>query len=314
MSCFFYAYAILDPRNIPAATAANDKIFENPVGVLGIEVTVPALAKRCLRGNIDPQHLGADPNKAAIEVALDAVLPPDGTTLATIRADLDSVGSMVVLSLRYEGVDMTTSERTARIQMVAESDRFARGGYPGPRPLLSKESPWQDETASAESSRPLATIAVAVADFKIPVEKRVGWMMEWLLAGKEPAGYRDRVEKERTEMIEALERGDIKVRVDGGVVVVESAHRAATSIGYSQAPVVVALNPAFRFQGGEPHRKFTVCQFESGYVDLKKVAADLSEREVGWGGSPTIVGSPQGQGSNLSIEEVVAVVRRYLLK
>lgn len=312
MGCFFYS--ILDPRNIPAATEANDNVFSNPIGVLGIEVTVPVLAERCVRGNIDPQHLGADPNRAAIEEALEALLPPDGTTLATIRADLDSIGTMAVLSLRYEGVDMTTPERAKRIRLVAESDRFARGGYPGPRPLPSKERPWQDETASAESSRPLAAIAAAVADFKYPVGHRVGWMRNWLLTGEEPPEYRGRVEAERTEMIEALERGDIKVRVDGGIAVVESSHRAATSIGYSQAPVVVALNPRFRFQGGEPHHKFTVCQFESGYVDLKKVAADLSEREAGWGGTPTIIGSPQGQGSVLSIEEVVDVVKRHLLK
>lgn len=312
MGCFFYS--VLDPRNIPAAIETNDKVFENPVGVLGIEVTVPALVVRCVRGNIDPQHLGADPNKAAIELALDAVLPPDGTTLATIRADLDSIGAMAVLSLRYEGVDTTTHERAARICLVAESDRFARGGYPGQRPLPRKENPWQEETASAESSRPLAAIAAAVGDFKVPVGKRVGWMMNWLLAGEEPAGYRERVEAERAEMISALERGDIKVRVEDVVAVVESSHRAATSVGYSQAPVVIALNRVFRFQGGEPHRKFTVCQFELGYVDLKKVAADLSERETGWGGSPTIMGSPQGQGSSLSIEEVVGVVKRHLLK
>lgn len=59
---------------------------------LGIEVTVPALAARCGLRNIDPQHTGGDPQHAAIEVCLEAPLPPDGATLVTIRPDLDSVG------------------------------------------------------------------------------------------------------------------------------------------------------------------------------------------------------------------------------
>src|SRR3989338_3386224 len=83
-----YNYALLDPRNIPAAAEANDKVFANPV--YGIEVTVPALAKRCIF-NLDPQHSGGDANRAAIEDALTAELPTEGSTLATVRADLDAV-------------------------------------------------------------------------------------------------------------------------------------------------------------------------------------------------------------------------------
>lgn len=33
---------------------------------------------------------------------------------------------------------------------------------------------------------------------------------------------------------------------------------------------------------------------------------------AGWGGSPTIGGSPQGVSSRLTIDEVVAVVEKYL--
>jgi len=82
----------------------------------------------------------------------------------------------------------------------------------------------------------------------------------------------------------------------------------------SLAPIVIAFNPAFRFQGGEPTRKFTVAQYKLGYVNLREVLRDLSELEPGWGGSPTIGGSPQGVSSKLSLEEVVEVVSCHLLK
>ena len=127
-----------------------------------------------------------------------------------------------------------------------------------------------------------------------------------------------RMERERVEMIRALEAGEIDHRVvaDGRIAVVESTHRAATSVGYSLAPVVVALNPEFRVsvgrEGGQPHRKFTVCAFEARFADIRSASVELTSLEPGWGGSLTIIGSPQGVGSTLSVDQVVEVVRRHL--
>lgn len=312
-----YSFAVLDPR--PAGAEANQKIFENPKGILGIEVTIPALAARCTLGNIDPQHTEGGglignrlPGAAAIEVAISifgAALVPEGATLATVRADCDSIGAMALLDLRAEG-EPFPYELAERIRLVVESDRFARGGWPGPKPLPTKENPWPE----SKHGQPLAAIAAAVSDFKVPIEDRVAAMEKWLLTGEEPEEYRKRAEAERLEMIEALETGWIKVEAaaDGRIAVVESTHRAGTSVGYSLAPVVVALNPQFRFQGGEPHRKFTIAQFEAGYMDLWKAAEELSGLESGWGGSPTILGSPQGMSSQLTLGEVVGVVTRHL--
>lgn len=302
-----YQFATLDPRNIPAAAAANDKVFANQP-VLGIEVTVPQLAARCELGNIDPQHSsGGDANRAAIEVAVGYKLPADGFILATIRADLDSVGAMAVLSLRKTGVSLSPAVRE-RIALVAESDKFVRGGWPGVQPLPTAENPWPG------GSEELAAIAAAVMDFKISLFDRVTTMEWWLLTGDEPAQYRDSVEKERLDLITALESGAIKheTRAGGRIAVVESTHRAATSVGYSLAPVVVALNPEFRFKGGEPHKKFTICTFEPKFADIKSALVELATLEAGWGGSPTIGGSPQGASSALTIDQVVAVVEKHL--
>jgi|WetSurMetagenome_2_1015567.scaffolds.fasta_scaffold65945_2 hypothetical protein len=304
-----YQFTTLDPRNIPAATEANDKVFVNPV--YGIEVTVPALAKRCAF-NLDPQHTGGDANRAAIEDALTTELPSEGSTLATVRADLDAIGTMAIFNLRAKGESLESA--MDRINMVATADKFARGGYSGPKPLPTRSNPWDESSATAESSRPLAAIAAAIMDFKIPMSDRVSTMEQWLLTGDEPAQYRTQVEKERLDMITAMETGQIKfeTRSDGRIAVVESTHRAATSVGYSLAPVVVALNPSFKQGPSEPYKKFTICQFAGGFADIKSALAELNELEAGWGGSPTIGGSPQGVSSKLTIDEVVAIVEKHL--
>lgn len=304
-----YNFSVLDPRNIPAAAETNDKVFSGPV--YGVEVTVPVLAERCI-ANLDPQHSGGDANRTAIEDALTAELPAEGITLATVRADLDAVGAMALFNLRANGESLESAME--RIALVATADKFARGGYPGPKPLPTRDNPWIEETATAESSRQLAAIAAAVMDFRVPLADRVSIMEKWLLTGEEPKQYRDSVEKERLDMITALESGAIKheTAASGRIAVVESTHRAATIVGYSLAPVVVARNPAFKLGGGEAHVKFTVCAFEPKFADIKSALAELSMIEVGWGGSPTIGGSPQGVSSQLTIEQVIAVVEKHL--
>lgn len=335
-----YNFVILDPWPIPAAQEANEKVFASGQ-VYGIEVTIPALATRCAF-NLDPQHAGGDSEKAAIEAAVALVMeydkgrpccggtwdtyhcpkcdgadcpppvPSTDSTLATVRADLDSIGAMAIFSLHAEGVERSLAAE--RIRLIAESDRFARGGWSGVRPLPTAEQPYDDSVASAESDSRLAPMAAAVADFKVPLVERVELMKKWLLTGEEPAGYRDRWVAERKALATAIADGTIKAEaVAGGkIAVVISTHRAATSVGYCLAPVVVAFNPEFRLAGGEPHKKFTVCQFTADYVNLKAALAELAALEPGWGGSPIIGGSPQGTSSAFTIEQVVGVVKNHL--
>jgi hypothetical protein len=363
-----YSFALLDPRNVPAAQAANDTVVTRQCGVclhssgqldgltcvycggtgtkpvFGIEVTVPALAARCC-GNLDPQHSGGDASRAAIEEAVTMPLPWEGAVLATVRADLDSVGAMAIFAMRERGESLEPAKE--RIALIAASDKFARGGWPGPRPLPSTENPWPEESAGSSDSRPLAAIAAAVADFKTPIEVRVAVMRRWLLTGEEPARYREQVEKDRLEMIRALQTGAIalyqraiaqpgrlesQIRLDGNlrpaqqvredvqdnlgggktIAIIESSHSAAMIVGYTCAPVVVARNPEFRVGGGEPHVKFTIAAFEPKWCDIRGALAELAALEPGWGGSPTIGGSPQGVSSVLTTEQVVKVVAQYL--
>ena len=124
-----YQYGLIDPRPIPDAKTANDKLFENPHGVLGIEVTIPAYALRCTLGNIDPQHTDGNKDLAAIELAQTCEIPPSEATMVTVRADLDALGSMALLEYRANGGEITPKcwfalrQSLRRINLLAEDGR-----------------------------------------------------------------------------------------------------------------------------------------------------------------------------------------------
>ncbi len=293
-------FELLDPR--PVGKEANDKVLSQDC--LGIEVTIPALAKGCTLGNIDPQHSGSDITTAAIEAVVHCSLPPVDATLVTVRADLDSVGAMAVLTMRAQGIELS-EEIKARIGVIADFDKFSNSGWTGPKEVPSRNNPWPD---AREKS--LSAMNLAVMDFKSTLSDRVALMQDWLQSGSQPEKYVSLAEAARESMISALEKGEISYEINDGIAVVHSAHMAGTTIGYCLSPIVMLQNPKFRFQGGEPHVKFTICQLQAGLVDLMKVKEELSSLEAGWGGSPTIIGSPQGVSSLLSLEQVMEVVIR----
>ncbi len=335
-----YNFAILDPRSVPAAQTANEKIFSTdcgiclhssgeldrqvchecggtgrtPLPVMGIEVTVPALASRCTLGNIDPQHDGSGSQLSAIEAALTCPLPLEGATIATVRPDMDAFGAMAIIAMRADGAFQALCEDQnsqykfdCRVAYVAAADK-ARTDEWAPRDLSVSV------VEEAAKVAPLAAIAAAVADFKVAPAERVGMAREWLLTGAEPAGYRDRYVAAQLDAARAYESGEALVLVHGSIAAVESKHRAATTVGYAHAPVVVAVNREFRGNDSKlpPHIKYTVCQYSAGYVDLAAALAELRTLEPGWGGSPVVIGSTQGETSPLTIDQVVEVVSRHL--
>lgn len=308
-------FEVLDPR------PASDKLMQDKIQeyrkfgftIIGVEVTVPTLAA-LLDLNIDPQH-GNNANSAmstikyvfqnGIDLFKDVPLT-NKIVFCTVRPDLDSVGSMVLLWYElvapYSLQQHSHQAMRERIQRIHVSDTFQHGEWK-PKPLLDIED-------SA-----LAAIARCVADHKVSFRDRVLAVSRWLETGEEPEGYRDQYQKEQAEIVQALESDQtaIYTTIDKKIAIVQSKLRSATRLGYTQAPIVIAVNPEFSFQGSSPHKKYTVCQYSQGYVDLMKVKQDLINLELGWGGSPTILGSPQGVSSTLHLSEVVKIVTKHLL-
>lgn len=314
-----FTFAALTPAFIPGAKEKNEAVFASG-NVLGVEVSIPALAARCDLGNIDPQHSGGDIGTAAIEAAMAWPLPADGTTLFTVRPDLDSVGAMAVLKARAEGVDLAPA--VERLRIVGDTDRFGSSKWPGQAPLPSPENRWPSLIGTLDSGRPTAVMQAVCLDARLPMGKRVELVLNWLLTGDEPVEHVAKVEAGRDAMIAALESGEIRIRLAAGgmIAVVESRHVAALLAGYCHAPVVVALNDQFSVGGSAPHAKATICQYGGGgYVDLAQVFTDLNTREFGesrpksgWGGSPTVGGSPQGVSTTVSLDEIVAIVEKRM--
>ncbi len=293
-----YEVVLFDPR----PNSDNSKIFESKK-VYGIEVTIPALAEQCI-GNLDPQHSGGDYTRAAIEDAISCELPPQDAVLATVRPDLDSFGSMALFNMRQNS-KVINEDILGKVQKIAEADTFAKGEWPGERELPTVENPWP------ESKGELSPLSAMVMDFKLPAKDRVARLQKWFENNETPKEYEEKLESERQDLIQAIENEDIKVSVRDGIALVESTHRSGMDTGYRKAPIVIAVNPKFQMQGGEPHVKYTVAQYQNSFVDLKLALSEIQALEAGWGGSPTIIGSPQGVSSKLSMEQVFEIVDKY---
>jgi hypothetical protein len=309
VSPFSYRHGLLDPRiedGLPphlraAAEAANAPLLGPRT--LGIEVTVPALARRCGLGNIDPQHGGNDGGSAAIDLCLGLPVPPIGTILVTVRPDVDALGSMALLGLRATGATCSAA-LIARVRAISTADRFACGPWPGPKPL--PRSPDDLDRAS-----PLAGVAELAADPALPLSERVAGIAAWLATGAAPPVDLSAERRRARELLDRLAAGldTIEPVLGGRAALVRAQSGGALRLGYRLAPVVIAENPAF---GQPPHRKLTIAQYAAGHADLHRVAGDLAACEPGWGGSATLVGSPQGRAAGLPLSMVIDTVARHL--
>ena len=329
-------FFLLDPR--PASLSAEQEklrtLRREGYFVIGVEITIPDLAAG-VDINIDPQHSGVKywrspssniPTQG--DVSAIALISREGfdilrptfprewedqkVAFATVRPDLDAFGGIALLwwelQAPYSVQQHSSNAMRSRIQAIHNSDTFSRGE-------------WQPRELGTGEDSYLAAIARCVSDFKVPMRDRIEHVQRWLETGEEPAGYRAAYERESGEILSAIASGETSVEASGDygypaqgrVCVVQSRLRAATSVGYTQAPIVMAVNPAFSMGGAPPTRKFTICQYRAGYVDLPAVRDELASLEAGWGGSPTIIGSPQGVDSNLPLETVVAIVAKHLL-
>ena len=321
-------FVLFDPR--PASLAAEQaKILvlrEQGYTIVGVEVTVPALAGLC-HVNIDPQHGSeGDPSMSAIALiarhGIDLIPRAQKVAFATVRPDLDAFGGIALLwwelQAPYSVQQHSSAAMRSRIEAIHLSDTFSRGEWQ-PRELGTGEDSYLAAIARCVSMYDASELSAL--EISAMMRSRIEAVQRWLETGEEPSGYRQAYERESGEILSAIASGETSVDLserygypaEKQVVVVQSRLRAATSVGYTQAPIVVALNPAFSMGGAPPTRKFTICQYRAGYVDLPAVMQELASLEAGWGGSPTIIGSPQGVDSNLPLETVVGIVAKHLL-
>ena len=196
--------------------------------------------------------------------------------MVTIRADLDSLGALAMLQLRGEGVPLTEGLRQ-RVSDVARADRFDKGPWPGEQPL--PETVVELQACLWDGDIP--AMAALAGDIVETMEERMAAIKRWLAHAEVPEECADAQRQRAERLFTVLQEGRVKLftAAESCIAVVESEVLGTFLFGYLKAPVVVALNPAlpFRTASGDvrPGRKFTVCQWMKGYVNLPACSPSL---------------------------------------
>lgn len=296
-----WRYGLLAPARAPGAEADNAP-WLGP-RTLGVEITEPSLAQRCGLGNLDPQHGGLGAGRSAIEGALSWPVPPEDARLVTIRPDADAFGAMAVLALRRHGRALKPAG-LARLDLIAACDGFDLGlweAWISRRGPLARPADVDDVAHLPEDYRSLTALAM---DGDRAVANRVRALGRWLQDGRLDPAARALARAHAARLAEAWNAGQIEVGcgLHPDLAIVRAAVPGGLQLGYRLAPVVVA-------EGGRGEaRRLTVAQFDSRRLDLVLLKTRLAELEPGWGGSSTLIASPQGVGTRLSLADLEALV------
>ena len=284
-----YTFTIIPPFK---ATAEASNLSGN---VLGVEVTVKALADRCNLGNLDhhgPGDTSATP--AACEQAMWVDLPPIGTAIIGVLGDPDTLTAMAVLKCRSEGF----MPPMAYIKPIGMIDRLGPHACPSAMSLTRVQA-----IRAIAADRSMSTAQAVELIAKI-LEGSCDWsMINGMIEAHaaELAMIRDRV-----TYLEVLD----------GICAIESPDMGALSIGYEYADVIIARNPAMLLDRANPaagtYTKYTICKRNEHVrrvLDYDALNAIEGAEGGRWDGRTTIGGSPQGFSSTLTFEQVAACLK-----
>jgi len=299
-----YRYGVLSKGQTEEDCRRNGLLLgEN---TLGIEVTIPVFAEKCGLGNIDPQHgNGAVRESSAIEAALMCDLPPDGSTLVTIRPDKDSFGAMAVLYLRAIG-------RGAEIDiwLVAWIGLIDREGFSNAVNLNPELKPAGRETDAIQ-------MLISSTDEEVSLEHRIEAIAAILT---------NEMSESQINAIAALKKREphsFEAEVCGEVAFIEASglYRQARDWGNHNYSVVLVCDPGFKFANGLIKRWTIVRQidffdregFEVEINNLEATAQNMPLGEMiqnghGWGGCKNIISSSARNPSVLSKEVILDLV------
>ena len=306
---------------IPPFKAVELAANLDPNKTLGIEVTVPAVAAKCGLGNIDHHRPGdTSATPSACEQAMTAQVPPVDAVVVGVLGDADTLSAMAVLKIRAEigqerYADAVAAGENVLWDTAPKLDEFPQmAGLVERIGLIDRFGP----NACGEFMQDPAVKAIrAVAGRRdLSTEDQVRLIAEVVrdsdLALENNPKLQDYVQQANAAYEQAKAASKVQP-LGNGVVFVESKHQMATQIGYEKGDVVIALNPEmpkdFKNPEAGTYRKFTVCKRDD-HVPIKINFDKLNQLESGWGGRPTIGGSPQGEDSKLTVDQVASCLER----
>jgi hypothetical protein len=215
---------------------------------------------------------------------------------------------MAILCLRANGAPLRFGLRR-RAEIIAREDRFDRGAWPGERPLPHCVGDISEVGVGEEGH---GALVAGLAQPGLAIAQGVSAAITWLRTGMLPCGWPERAEAAAKRLLEALTTQRIMLThaANARIALVQGQMRGALRLGYRLAPVVLGVAEDPRSQ--PPLRRLVIAQWTEGHAELRKLADRLSEMEAGWGGSSTILGSPQGRSTQLPLETVIANLLEHM--
>lgn len=308
----------INPRNVQQTIEKIQKKVS-----IGFEVIEKEVIE-CLNSNIDPQHCGVKyvfgdtdtpENTSASKwlfERIESIYPTeDDVYVLPSKLDLDAV-TACVLYIHAEEIktwDKTTGADWLKLnklaQLVNTIDTVDCG-------LGSSGIEWNPEHHKTQLLTEITwyqILSAFVSDFNVSVAEKIVKVWNYLQ-------YQDLKlfeQWERKVRHEKLNQDQSVVEKIHNVTLVQSQARGATGILYSHSPYGVCYNPCFPVKDGTV-RKFTICQWSSGYINLQGILDELNVIESGWGGNLNagIIGSPFS-GTNLDPKTVCEIVSKHVL-
>ena len=288
-------YELLNPARLPESMCKD---------TLGIEVTIPGIVKF----NIDPQHGNSTFNVEA-STAVEAVckLFEKGILVWQYLATGDRVLYVNADNTQYPVTKVVTIRPDAdAITAMAVIDSGIIPKRKMMKPIIAGD---QGQFQNMDRISRLIYYALSKLSFDrcLPLYEKITKIRDWLYFQKFPLEYLVEVMDERRAFTREAE-----VENHGNFVVVKSENRGAIFYGYEYAPIVIAYNPKFEDYYGNVYKKYTIAVHPTKAKNVKLKALVEMLQEEGWGGSDSIIGSPQGKDSKLTLETVIDTVKSWI--
>lgn len=311
MKIFYYH---LNTANIKKECNKLRLLKKNKFLIIGIEITRKEFKPYC-NILIDPQHnMKSNNNMTSVEFTynnyediLMKIKPHEKIIFVTVKTDIDSITSMSLLSMLVNNKFQLDGDVILRLIAIAKSDRHGRNNWKSRK----------NDYFNFENYNPYGLpygVQYMCSDYKLKVAEKVQNVIEYLNTGTFP--NLDHYNKLVDENLKrSIKETVSEIVVENKLCYVSSKHRGATSKGYQDCPVVIAFNPVFNFgkrSSNVKGAKYTIAQYNEGYVNLNNVLNEINKLEKNWGGSNMIIGSPQDKPSKLTKEQVVKIVKKHL--
>jgi len=233
--------------------------------------------------------------------------------MATVRPDLDSVGAMATILLKLENKEEKINKKL--IEAIGILDRMGPGVFKKEGKELLELT--EEEFEKVNKICKAASYNVLIKLRSLPFEEKVYFMKKLLTDEIDEKEIESLYEENEKDLEKAKKESKIEDIIDEGgkvkAVFIEGSNLRAMEIGYEHAPVIIAYNPQFKWPDGHITPKFTIARYDK-YVkfDIKGFLEELKKKNPKWGGQENIIGSPQGEDPNISKEEMIELVKKYL--